>query len=90
MPSRNPQGGGPLLISSNLNGHADGFDLKLFSRAYIVIADVRIGGSYGPGWNALSFSIPQLSNGIYYYQLCAVNSGQPAGIPLIGKVMILR
>lgn len=84
---RKPHG---LAVAVRTNGVVEGFEIRVFSSGYSLAADTRLGGPWAGGWNSLSFDIPQLAAGLYYYEVTAVNQGRPSGLPVIGKVYFLR
>ncbi len=90
LPSFNPQSGEPLFISALLEGSADGFVLKLYSKAVALTASFSIEGSYAAGWHDLNFETRGLASGIYFFELQAVYAGKPQGAARLGKLMILK
>lgn len=72
-------------------GVADTLELKLYSRAYVLIGTYQAQGSFGPGWNhPVAFDIPGLSNGIYFTRLRAGVQGKLGKVGKAGKLYILR
>ena len=84
---------GPLYQFSVFirGGVADTLELKLYSRAYVLIGTYQATGSFGPGWNyPVSFAIPGLGNGIYFTRMRAGVHGKLGKVGKAGKFYVLR
>jgi hypothetical protein len=83
-------GGNPPKLFWKLNGPADRFAWKLFSRGWTACAAQDQAGSYHSGWNQLSLELPaDLASGGYFLELRAFKDSLKSE-PKVVKLMLLR
>lgn len=90
LPALNPHFGGPLQIAINNSGRVEKVQMRLYTAGYIFLTQIEQTGPWGSGWNTVSFPVPILPNGTYFYTVRGFSIVGPAGLARRGKLMVLR
>jgi len=84
-------GGGSLYVQ--LQGIADSFDLRIYTRAMVEAYGTLHFSGRGPGWSSLSLPAgftSQAPTGTYFLVLTGTRNGQSMKAPSAIKLVILR
>jgi hypothetical protein len=82
----------PKALAIDLAGPADSIEIRLYSRAMVLMRQEKLSGSWQAGWNDVplpSSWLNGLANGHYYFYVRASDAGRE-GKPKIGSLVLLR
>jgi len=88
LPSLNPQSGPSYSFSVYLSDYSESLKLRVYGKAMTAIVEVEIPGNWQPGWNKVSITPPDLSNGLYYVLVRAADDSRFLHKPAL--LMVIR
>jgi hypothetical protein len=89
VPMPNPQAGPVFCLAVDLSGTAEGLQVKIYSNSLLLVQHVTIPGALRRGWNAVSFRLGEVPNGLYFLKVSA-SKGQGQAEGKIGRLYVRR
>ena len=72
-------------------GVADSLELKLYTRAYVLLGTYKVQGIFGPGWNGpVRFALGDLPNGVYFTRISANTQAKTGKAGRAGRLYVVR
>jgi hypothetical protein len=72
-----------------LAGPSDTLTVQVYSRAYVLLGENRVSGSFRAGWNRVALP-PLAVNGTYFYRVVSVRQGQSGLGAGLGRLVIVK